>query len=77
MPDAGLRLHCWNDECVIWHGAAGDTHRMPQAIGQLLDRLSMSPANAAELSLAIDLHQEDVEQALSELARLGIVESSL
>lgn len=67
-------MHCWDDECVIWHGAAGDTHRLPLAIGQLLDRLRMGPANAAGLSLAIDLHQEDVEQGLSALARLGIVE---
>ena len=60
---------------MIWHGAAGDTHRMPQAIGQLLDRLQQSAASASELSLAVDLHLEDVDAGLAALAHLGMVES--
>ncbi len=69
-------MHCWDDECVIWHGAAGDTHRMPLAIGQLLDRLRVASANAAELAIAIDLHRDDVDESLLALKRLGIVEPS-
>ncbi len=71
--DAALRLRYWDGECVLFHGAAGDTHRLPEAVGQLLEQLISAPAPAALLSGAIDLHEDDVQRSLAELARLGIV----
>lgn len=61
---------------MVWHGASGDTHRLPEAVGQLLASLRQASATASELSQAVDLHQDDVEAALAELARLGIVEAA-
>jgi PqqD family protein of HPr-rel-A system len=72
--DAQLRLHYWDDECVLYHGASGDTHRLPELVGKLLEYLMQSPSTIPALSEAIDLHEEDVETALNELARLGITE---
>ncbi|MEO8249861.1 MAG: HPr-rel-A system PqqD family peptide chaperone [Burkholderiales bacterium] len=73
--DAALTLRYWDGECVLFHGAAGDTHRLPEAVGQLLQRLQQVPAAAAsELSAAVDLDEQDVELSLAELSRRGIVE---
>ncbi len=72
--DAQLRLRYWDDECVLYHGASGDTHRLPELVGKLLEHLMQTPATIPALSEAIDLHEEDVDAALNELARLGITE---
>ena len=72
--DAQLKLRYWDNECVLYHGASGDTHRLPDLIGHLLERLLLSPASVASLAEAIDLHEEDVETAVNELAGLGITE---
>lgn len=73
-PDAGLQLRFWGDECVLFHGASGDTHRLPEVVGQLLERLAALPMAAPQLSHDINLHEDDVAAALQELSRLGIVE---
>jgi len=73
-PDAQLRLRYWDAECVLYHGASGDTHRLPDLVGHMLERMLQSPATIPVLTEAIDLHEEDVENALNELARLGITE---
>jgi len=73
-PDARLRIRYWGEECVLYHGAAGNTHRLPQPVGQLLEALQAAgDATAADLSERIDLDQNDVEQSLHEMRRLGIV----
>jgi PqqD family protein of HPr-rel-A system len=72
--DAQLRLRYWDDECVLYHGASGNTHRLPELVGKLLEHLMLSPATIPALAEAIDLHEEDVETALNQLARLGITE---
>jgi len=72
--DAQLQLRYWDDECVLFHGASGDTHRLPELVGQLLEHLMQTPASIPALSDSIDLHEEDVKNALNELARLGITE---
>ncbi len=72
--DAGLRLRYWGEECVLFHGAACDTHRLPALVGRLLERLAQAPASVSTLSAAIDLHEDDVSSALHELTRLGITE---
>lgn len=72
--DAGLELRFWGDECVLFHGASSDTHRLPDVVGRLLERLATVPMAAARLSQEIDLHEDDVADALRELSRLGIVE---
>lgn len=72
--DSRLKLRFWDDECVLFHGAAGDTHRLPAIVGQLLQVLLESPASIDELSTRIDLHDDDVRSALQDLSRLAIVE---
>lgn len=72
--DAALTLRYWDGECVLFHGAAGDTHRLPEAVGQLLECLRGTPGAAGDLSASVDLDLQDVERSLAELARLGIVE---
>lgn len=74
--DAQLRLRYWDDECVLYHGAAGNTHRLPDLVGLMLEQLQISPASILALAESINLHEEDVETALHELARLGITEVS-
>lgn len=74
-PDARLRLRYWDDECVVYHGAAGNTHRVPQPVGQLLEALqARGTATAADLSAHIDLDQSDVERSLQDMRVLGIAE---
>ena len=72
--DAALRLRYWDGECVLFHGAAGDTHRLPELVGRLVEQVARSPATVRALSEAIDLHEDDVRESLAELQRLGIVE---
>lgn len=72
--DAELQLRYWDDECVMFHGASGDTHRIGQAVGEMLEHLLRAPASIPELAEAINLHEDDVTAALQELARLGITE---
>lgn len=75
-PDAQLLLRYWDDECVLYHGASGDTHRLPELVGRLLERLGEAPATIPELAEAIDLHEEDVAASLEEFVRLGIAEAT-
>ena len=74
VPDAALRLHCWDGECVLYHGASGNTHRVPELVGKLLQCLLDAPASAGEISTAIDLHPDDVVASLHALVQLDIVE---
>lgn len=74
QPDARLQLRYWGDECVLFHGASGDTHRLPQPVGELLEALQSGPgARVDDLSERIDLDARDVERSLRDLQRLGIV----
>lgn len=72
--DARLRWRYWDEECVLFHGAAGNTHRIAQPVGQLLEALVSGEATADNLSESIDLELADVQLALQEMRRLGIVE---
>lgn len=74
VPDGRLRFRYWDDECVLYHGAAGDTHRLPAVVGQLLQALEQAGASIGDLSARIDLHEDDVRDALRDLRHLGIVE---
>lgn len=75
VPDARLRMRYWDDECVLYHGAAGDTHRVPEPVGQLLEALAARvSATPEELSEQIDLHHDDVVNSLLDMCRLGIAE---
>ena len=73
--DAQLQLRFWDVECVLFHGASGDTHRLPDVVGRMLQALATGAATASSLSQAVDLHEEDVSAALRELRRLGILEA--
>lgn len=74
--DSQLRLRYWDDECVLYHGASGDTHRLADLVGHMLEQLLQKPSSIPELAAAINLHEEDVKTALNELSRLGITETS-
>ena len=47
---------------------------LPNSVGQMLEQLMQAPASIPTLAEAINLHEEDVETTLNELARLGITE---
>lgn len=70
--NAQLKFSFWDEECVLYHGASGDTHRMPELVGRLLQRLEQEPADIATLSEQINLHDDDVSNALHQMAQLGI-----
>jgi len=70
--NAQLKFRFWDDECVLYHGASGDTHRLPELVGRLLQQLLQAPATTAALADSIDLHEEDVESALRQMTQLGI-----
>lgn len=73
--DARLQLRYWGDECVLYHGAAGNTHRVPELVGRLLERLqSDTVATTAALSEGVDLDAGDVQSSLMEMCSLGIAE---
>lgn len=64
----------WDEECVVYHGASGSTHRLAQPVGEMLELLQSAQATAEEISERIDLDRGDVDQVLGEMLRLGIVE---
>jgi PqqD family protein of HPr-rel-A system len=72
--DAQLKFRYWDDECVLYHGASGDTHRLPEVIGKMLEHLMQAAASISALSISIDLHEDDVKVALDKLAGLGITQ---
>lgn len=74
-PDARLQFRYWDDECVLYHGAAGNTHRVPELVGRLLEHLqSGTVATTAALSEGVDLDAGDVQSSLMEMCSLGIAE---
>lgn len=73
-PGAELRLHFWGDECVLFHGAAGNTHLLPEVVGQLLQALTREATSISSLSTLVDLHVADVSSSLHEMSTLGIAE---
>lgn len=73
-PGAELRLRFWGDECVVFHGAAGNTHLLPDVVGTMLQALVHADASAERLSALVDLHVADVRSALLEMSALGIAE---
>lgn len=72
--DAGLQLRFWDDECVMYHGAAGNTHRVPELVGRLLECLLVQPDTTAALSERVDLDADDVQSSLREMCALGVAE---
>jgi len=70
--NAQLKFRFWDDECVLYHGASGDTHRLPELVGRLLQQLLQAPATTAALAESINLHEEDVNSALRQMSQLGI-----
>jgi PqqD family protein of HPr-rel-A system len=70
--NAQLKFRFWDDECVLYHGASGDTHRLPELVGRLLQQLMRVPADMDSLADSINLHKDDVESTLHQMAQLGI-----
>lgn len=73
-PRAELRLRFWGEECVVFHGAAGNTHLLPEVVGRMLQVLVREAASAERLSALVDLHIADVRTSLLEMSALGITE---
>ncbi|KQP22025.1 hypothetical protein [Pseudorhodoferax sp. Leaf267] len=73
-PDAELRFRFWNEECVLYHGAAGNTHLVPEPVGRLLQALAGAANSVHGLSELVDLHVDDVTKSMQEMRRLGIAE---
>lgn len=81
-PDLDLRLRCWEDECIAYIGASGDTHCLSALTGEMLVLLQKNPMDTAQLVqhfADIDNSAEDFlpycESILSELQQLGIVQA--
>lgn len=80
---SGLDLHfrCWEDECIVYVGASGDTHCLSALTGEILFLLQKNPMDIAQLVQRfenVDNSTEDLlpyfESILSELQQLGIVQ---
>ena len=71
---ARLKFRYWDGECVLYHGATGDTHRVPEPVGQVLEALTSSLSSIDDLSVTVDLHAADVAEILDAMRELGIVE---
>lgn len=69
-----MRLRFWGEECVLFHGAAGNTHLLPDVVGTMLQALGQADVSAERLSALVDLHVADVRSALLEMSALGIAE---
>lgn len=78
-----LRLHIWQDECVVFNDLSGDTHLLGSAAAIVLTALRDSPAAstalaamlATQLSLPMDDQlQEEVDGLLDELGGFSLIE---
>lgn len=47
--DADLRFRVWDGEYVVFHGAAGDTHRLSETAALVLLQLIAAPATEVRL----------------------------
>jgi hypothetical protein len=77
IAQAAPAARCWNDEWVIHHALANDTHRLTEPAGLILQHLVDVPPNGglATLDLAerCGIHPDDAEDALQALAAVGFV----
>lgn len=80
-PGLDLHLRCWEDECIAYIGASGDTHCLSALTGEVLALLQKNPMDIVQLAQYfenIDNGIEDLvayyEPILSELQQLGIVQ---
>ncbi len=78
-----LRIHTWQDECVVFNDLSGDTHLLGSAAATVLAALNSSPADSGQLAalladaycLPLDAQlAEDVDDLLSELAGFFLIE---
>ena len=70
--EADLRHREWEGEHVLFHGAAGDTHRFSEAAALVLLHLMTTSANEAELA-AMLAEAAEVDLAEAETALSGIL----
>lgn len=78
-PDLDLHLRYWEDECVAYIAASGDTHCLSALAGDVLALLQKHPMDIVQLVQHVencDSTEELLpyyESILSELQQLGIV----
>lgn len=67
-------MRFWDDECVLHHGASGNTHLLQRWVGELVQALLQADATASQLAERLDLDFVDVERSLREIAGIGVAE---
>lgn len=82
-PPAELHWQQWDDECVLYHAASGDTHLLDPAGAKVLQAMQDSPKTLADLledlgdSNDVETTQRlsvYIESLLAKLHRLGVIE---
>lgn len=61
-PDMQFGWHCWEDECVVYNDATGDTHLFSTVVLFMLNELSKRPAPVHRLAASLFGGEEDKEE---------------
>lgn len=79
-PDLDLHFRYWEDECVAYVGASGDTHCLSALAGEVLALLQKTPMDIVQLVQHFENRDNSTEDLLagytsilSGLQQLGIV----
>lgn len=78
-----LALRCWDEECVLFDPASGDTHLLSRSGAEILLQLQQGPASVEALAgmLGVEAASEDaadihlqLESVLDDFKHLALVE---
>lgn len=73
-PTAGLLWTTWGDECVVYHGASGDTHLLNPIAADILRRLQSSPASVQDVERLLgEGSRPHAETLIGRFADLGLI----
>jgi PqqD family protein of HPr-rel-A system len=75
-----LHLHCWGEQCALYHAESGDTHVLNKMDLDILQRINKTPASAKDLAMEFEQMFDGgaaqyVQTLLSNLAELGLIET--
>ena len=73
-------VHCWGDQCAVYHIESGDTHLLNKLDLNVLQRIKGKPLSAKDLSVEFEHVFDDgtfhyIQTLLSNLAKLGLIEA--
>jgi PqqD family protein of HPr-rel-A system len=81
--DANLLWRRWpgEDEYVFYHGASGDTHRLSELAGMILEQALAGPVDTSELAYWLSEHGDEAPEdtlasVFDTLAQLDLLESA-